>query len=69
MIFRKKKKDHSTDYESVEWTEADQALAKSRLEAGRAMAEWPRVEQVSKELGRQLQNNNFAERIRAALGG
>lgn len=67
-IFRKKKKPVEDEFE-YEWTEADRALAMSRLEKSKAMAEWPRVEKAATVLSEQLEKNNFAARIGAAFGG
>lgn len=68
-LFTRKKKPVDDGLERVEWTEADRALATSRLEKAEVMSEWPRVERVSGTLTHQLEQNNFSERIRLAMGG
>lgn len=66
-IFHRRKQ--GPELEDYEWSEADKALAQTRLEAARAMSEWPTVEKVSAALTEQLEKNNFADRIRSAFGG
>lgn len=67
--FRKKKQTVEPDLDRAQWAEADRALAKSRLETAQVMSEWPRVEEASEVLTRQLEENSFSERIRAAYSG
>lgn len=69
MSLFRKKKSADDGLERIEWTEADKALAKSRLEKAEVMSEWPNVERVSGTLTHQLEQNNFGERMRLAMGG
>lgn len=62
-----RRKNHDDGLDGVQWSEADKALARSRHEAAKVTAEWPKVEQVSEVLTKQLEQNNFAERIRLAF--
>lgn len=49
--------------------EATKALEVSRREGRLAVAKGKRVTALAADLDNQLENNHFAERIRAALGG
>ncbi len=50
-------------------TEAARALARARRETAEVVREWPRVERANRILTEQLEQNNFAERLRLAMGG
>lgn len=68
-LFRRKPKKEDDHLDKVQWSEADRALAKTRLESANVLSEWPAVERITGVLTHQLEQNNFSERIRLALMG
>lgn len=48
---------------------AVEELHAAQAELGRVRARWPKINKVSAELQRELEENDFAGRFRAALGG